>query len=236
MPSNPDQTSGIPEQGYWLNFSPDANAIQHEFCGQPDIKGASCPNCMKPLLRILSLSAKDPVLTLDYAKTPTIHLLYCWTCSIPYGSFSYRMKQDGSIELLQVPEPMPGTEFGLEGPYEGYIGEFPLCHVSLLPQSDSEREKLKERWSSNAEDETDDPVFEPRHQVGGYPFIYNPIKLNCPECTGAMKLLASICNDAAGNNPWQSEPSKTFVDNGGVQMFFQFCSNCSVISAAHSND
>ena len=236
MPDNPDQASGIPEQGYWLSFAPHVDAVQHDFCGQPNIQGASCPNCSKPLLRVLSLSAKDAALDFDCAKTPFIHLLYCWTCSIPYGSFSYRMNEDGSVKLLQIPERMPDTEFGLAGPYEGYTGEFALCHVSLIPQSDSEGKKLKERWSSNAEDETDHPAFEPRHQVGGYPFIYNPFKLNCPECSREMKLLASICNDATGNNPWQSEPSKSFVDNGGVQMFFQFCTNCSVISAAHSCD
>jgi len=235
MPNNDDQPSGIPERGFWLNFSPDATAVHHDFCGQPMIAGALCPNCDKPLLRILSLSAKDPALALDQAKTPIIHLLYCWTCSIPYGAFSYRIKQDAGVELIQVPEPMPEIQFGPEGPYEGYTGDFALSQVSLIPQSITESEKLKARWAANTED-TDDSLFEPRHQIGGYPFIYNPSKLNCPTCNLEMRLLACICNDATGNNPWRREAADTFVDNGGVQMVFQFCSNCSVVSAAHSCD
>ena len=91
MTENADQALGIPEHGYWLDFSPGPDVTQHDFCGSHEIVGASCPNCNKPLLRILSLYTIDPVLRPELSETPVIHLLYCWTCSIPYDRFSYKV-------------------------------------------------------------------------------------------------------------------------------------------------
>ena len=145
-------------------------------------------------------------------------------------------ERDGSVELIEVPSRKPDIEFGPEGPYDGYTGAFPLQRVSLQRQSDEEHAALKDRWSLNT-DEAEGDLFEPRHQVGGYPFIYNPKKRLCPKCANEMQLLASICNDATGNDPWQTEiAANTFADNGGVQMFFLLCRGCAIVSAAHSCD
>jgi hypothetical protein len=224
-----------PRLGYWLNFTPEGDEVQHRFGGTPEFAGAGCPRCQRPLLRLLSLDTRDQALELKSPEVPYLHLLYCWTCSIPFGPFSYRLSLDGSVDLLEVPERIVELEHGLEGPYDGYTGVFPLQHVSLVPQSAKQRTVLERHWKSHSDD-TDSVLFEPRHQVGGHPFIYNREERSCVECHGRMPLLATICNDAAGNNPWRQDSMNTFTDNGGVQMMFFFCENCYVISAAHSCD
>ena len=226
MVEDDSQLESNPKQGYLLDFSPAANQVQHDFCGDHEIPGALCPYCNKALLRILSLSAEESALNLNPKKTPFIHLLYCWTCSIPFGVFSYKINPDGGVELLQVPKRIPESEFGIDGPYDGYTGKFPAQKVSLEPLGDKAE-------SSNERDEDDDDEI--RHQIGGRPFIDNPQSLACPTCSKEMPLLAAICNDATGNDPWQEE-SKTFTGNGGVQMIFHFCRDCSVVSAYHSCD
>jgi hypothetical protein len=210
--------------------------VQHEFCGTHEIRGASCPNCNKPLLRILSLSAKDHVLALDEAKTPVVHLLYCWTCSIPYGEFSYKINRDGSVDMLQIPKPQP-YDFGIDGPYDGYTGVYPLQKVILEPIGYVDDAKLAEAQKGGQYDSADD-LFSPRHQVGGSPFIYNPQTRTCLNCSSEMPVLAAICNDATGNDPWKNkeEESSTFTGNGGVQMVFHFCRDCAIVAAYHSCD
>jgi hypothetical protein len=229
------QPDGDPKHAYILNFSPMAGAVQHDFCGSHDIRGATCPNCNKPLLRILSLHARDHVLNLDQTKTLVVPLLYCWTCSIPYGEFSYEVNVDGTIEIVQIPERQPDSEFGLEGPYDGYTGAYPLQTVALEPMSDVDDAKLATA-RQDGEYDSDDDLFEPRHQIGGSPFIYNPQTLTCPVCSKEMPILAAVCNDATGNTPWKNEDFSTFAGNGSVQMVFQFCRNCAIVSAYHSCD
>ena len=60
---------------------------------------------------------------MEPSKTQVIHLLYCWTCSIPFGVFRYRLMEDSSVQILEVP-PAYEYAFGAEGPYEGYTGTF----------------------------------------------------------------------------------------------------------------
>jgi len=235
MSENNSQPNGNPEHGYVLNFLPENDAVQHEFCGAHQIGGAVCPYCNKPLVRILSFNAIDPALDLNQDEMPFVPLLYCWTCSIPYGEFSYKIKPDGSIEIVQIPERQPDSEFGLEGPYDGYSGIYPLRFVSLQPMNDDDDAKLA-LARVDAEYDHDGDLFEPRHQVGGSPFIYNPQTLTCPSCLRAMPIIATICNDATGNDPWKKEDSSTFAGNGGVQMVFQLCRDCAIVSAYHSCD
>ena len=217
-----DPPNGNPNRGYRLTFYPMPGEVQHEFCGNHEIRGATCPHCHKPLLRILSLSASDQALNLDAAKTPIVHLLYCWTCSIPFGEFAYKINADGSIELIRVPERYE-YEFGAAGPYDGYTGVFPPRKVALTP--------VDENAETTAEEDDD-----PAHQIGGEPFIANPQTIQCPVCSKPMPLLASICDDASGNDPWHREESSSFAGNGGVQMIFHFCRDCAVVSAYHCCD
>jgi hypothetical protein len=228
-----EQSEGNPEWGYKLNFSPTSSEVFHDFCGQHEIDGAVCPNCDKPLLRLLSLYSKDPVLNLDHNRHPSVHLLYCWTCSIPYGEFSYEVNRDGSVKILEIPPRQPESEFGPEGLYDGDTGLFPARRVALQPLSDAQQQELKARQVEDAPDDID-AYF--GHQIGGYPFIYNPSKAFCPKCSKEMPGLAAISDCAAGNNDFSDEPGETFTGNSGVQMVFHFCRDCSVVSAYHSCD
>jgi hypothetical protein len=234
---NPDQPIGDPEWGYSFNFSPGPREILHEFAGDNDIEGALCPHCQTPLTRLLSLDSEDQVLRLDPSRLPVVHLLYCWTCSIPFGEFCYRINDDGSIHILRLPPRLPKSEHGLKGPYDGYTGVFPRRKISLHFLDAKAQGQLR-RWWQGTDPDTDNlgKLAEPRHQLGGFPFIYNPVKTECPECKQDMPLFAAICNDATGNNPWNTASGDTFVDNGGVQMIFHLCRTCSIVSAYHSCD
>ena len=235
MIENDCQSAGNPERGYWLNFSPDELEFTHEFCGEHDIPGAVCPNCEKPLLRLLSLNAEDPSPNLDREKTPFVHLFFCWTCALPYDDFTYRVTKDGGIELLEVLSGFEGA-FGKDGPYDRYTGAFPMKKVSLRPQSNAESERLARRWTDEYENADWDELWESRHQVGGCPFIANPEKKNCPVCKTEMPVLANICDSAVDNNSWQTEHHQSFAGNCGVQMVFLFCRDCSVVSGYHCCD
>jgi len=228
-----EQSSGMPETGYWFNFFPPPDTCSHEFCGSNTVSGAQCPNCDKPLLKLASFSASDPALILDPTQTPSMPLLYCWTCAIPYGEFHYKILPDGSIEILKYLESYEGA-FGLGGPYDGYTGEFRAKTFSLEPQSDEEQQSLRSRFEG-AEDDLPDELDYPRHQVGGFPMIYNPQSDVCPQCGAEMLTFAAIADHALGNAD-AKKPEDSFADNSGVQTVFLFCRNCSVVSAYHSCD
>jgi len=125
-------------------------------------------------------------------------------------------------------------EFGSDGPYEAYTGVFPHRNVTLQRLAADEENKLRARLSGEFDE--DDDLFSPRHQVGGSPFIDNPTNISCPVCSTEMPLLAAICDDATGNNPFGVEVANSFVGNGGVQMIFHLCRECSVVGAYHSCD
>ncbi len=97
-----EQTAN-PSHGLKFIFHPEPFALTHEFCGAADIEGGGCPYCAKPLLRIVSLNSNDSQLNLDPTKVPAVRLLYCWTCSIPYAMFSYRITPRGSVEIIDLP-------------------------------------------------------------------------------------------------------------------------------------
>ena len=146
-----------------------------------------------------------------------MHLLYCWTCVIPFGVFSYRIRREGAVEIVGTPKPPAFVQpFGAAGPYEGYVGEFPARRVSLAPLQDA----------LNFED--------PIHQVGGQPMIYNPDLMQCPECAEPMPLLAALCNDTTGHDPFGVKEKDSFAGNGSVQMIFHLCRSCCIVSAYHS--
>ena len=230
MTENEDQAAGIPEWGYWLDFSPAPDAIQHDFCGSHNILGANCPNCSKPLLRILSLLTADPALRPELSKTPVIHLLYCWTCSIPYGTFSYRIRRDGAVELLKLP-PTNEYAFGPDGPYDEYTGVFPIKRVGLVALTKEEQRK-QQKAQFDVDLALD--LFPQKHQIGGFPVILNSQEVVCPVCSNAAPLFAAICDDASGNQPGDVQSSQSFTGNMNVQMVFHYCRGCSVVSAYHS--
>jgi hypothetical protein len=227
------QSEGNPATGYWLNFASSPGAILHEFCGPNTIPGAECPNCVKPLLKVALLSAADPALELDPARIPFVPLLYCWTCAIPYGEFRYSIRADGSVEILTFLDSYDEA-FGPDGPYEGYTGEFPSNRFSLEPQAEEEQCSLRAHVEGSEED-LPEGLEDPRHQVGGYPMIYNPQSDTCPKCGSEMPTFASIADNACRNGDAETA-NESFADNSGVQTVFLLCRACSIISVYHSCD
>jgi len=148
-----DELQSNPEWGFSFSFNPESSDNLHLFCGPHKIEGAACPNCSKPLLRLVSLTATDLRLNVDPSKINAVHLLYCWTCSIPNGVFSYRLRPNGSVDLLNSPAPWDGAidprgPFdryigGPGGPYDGYNGRFPPRTIGLVPLSDLEQRNQK---------------------------------------------------------------------------------------------
>ena len=224
--------SSNPEYGLSLDFCANFSETVHDFCGPHEIGGTECPYCAKPLLRLLSLSSLDTRLNIDPARTPVVHLLYCWTCSIPYGTFSYHVRRDGTVELLELPRTWESA-FGPDGPYDGYTGTFQMRKIGLVSLSTQEKQS-QEAAQTDLNLAFDLPIQ--KHQIGGLPIIGNPQPIICPACSQSSPLLAVICDDATGNRPGEVASSESFTDNMSTQMVFHFCRDCSVVSAYHSND
>jgi hypothetical protein len=227
------QSAGVPATGYWLNFALPPGVHLHELCGPNAIPGADCPNCKRPLLKLAVFSAADPVVMLDPARIPSLPLLYCWTCAIPYGEFRYSIQPDGSVQILTFLDKYEDA-FGTDGPYDGYTGQFPSTSFCLVPQSEEEQHSLRAR-SEGTEEELPYGLDFPRHQVGGDPMIYNPQSDICPRCGKNMPTFAAIADNTRGNGDAKSV-SESFVDNSGVQTVFLLCRSCSVVSVYHSCD
>ena len=135
--------------------------------------------------------------------------------------------------MLEVPPPSDG-QFGLDGPYDGYSGQYALKRVALMALSKEEQGKQLAAQSDS--DLALEAFTDQKHQVGGYPVIANPQSVVCPACSKEAPFLALICDDASGNKPGEVPTENAFTDNPGVQVIFHFCRDCSVVSAYHSAD
>jgi len=218
-----------------LTFSGPLEDRPHTFCPGQTVAGADCPNCQKPLLCLLSLQTSKLPLRTSLPQAPVaIHLLYCWTCAIPFGPFSYRIHEDGRVEILQYLDRYSGC-FGLAGPYDGYTGRYPESQVGLRALSVEEQGLARQLRADGEYPEAYRYLTHPVHQVGGVPMIHNPQTVQCPTCRQASPFFATICDNAVGQE-YQRDSALTFTGNSGVQMVFHWCALCAVMSAYHSCD
>ena len=221
----------IPAKGYFVRFAKDAGtqmSYRHKFCGPNDLRGASCPNCNKPLLVFLSLDVRDPKLEILDSPFDAFPLLFCWTCNIAQVElFSYRVLKDGSVYLLDYGEGGAATEFP-GTPYDNYPDYFPSVHVTLEEISDGDQEIIKRMMKDDnyfVKHMNDYPrLSECSHQIGGEPFLVQPLmRMNCPLCGKAMPFFASIGDDSGDNTG--------FTKNPYVQVIYYYCRNCHLISS-----
>jgi hypothetical protein len=223
---------GLPAQGFSLDFR-GGDRYQHTFCGPHDIAGAGCPNCRKPLLRLLSLDTSDPRLRLGRPGFASLHLLYCWTCAIPSDQLVYRLRPGSAVELLYF-----GRGRGLADlPYAGYPEYFSGRPVTLRPLSRRRQDLLRvfNAASILAPTPGEERLLEPRHQVGGEPYLIEPLKdVLCQVCSRHMPMLASICDNAAGPaaSPGYAD-TDSFTHNAEIQVIFHYCRRCRVVAAYH---
>lgn len=223
-----------PERGYLLTFAEDSALGPHRMAGVNSIPGAGCPNCNKPLLRLLTLDTSQLPFRLIPSPPPFIHLLYCWTCAIPYAPLVYRLDAEGGVELLDYRKECEGA-FGIEGPYDGYTGEFREVRVGLRGLTDEQEEQALIVRAGGECPPGEWYLDSMLHQIGGFPKIYNEQEPDCLVCGQPAPFLATICDNSEGQDT-QEDQQKTFTGNSGVQMVFHYCGPCRVVTAYHSCD
>jgi len=223
----------IISQGYLVQF--DAHAASehgHYFCGAHEIPGAWCPNCDKPLLRLLTLGMTDGRIRIPGALFEQVHLFFCCTCEVLSESLFYRILPDSSIELIQFGKGIIDIEAGYGLPYRGYPSHFPGTPVRLdaLKEDEQEYITLSNRYDHSLPTREMHNryryIYNADHQVGGEPLLWQGHEyweMFCPMCKKSLPLLATIgggCLDSRG----------LFGMVGG-QIVYTFCVECSVMGA-----
>ena len=193
----------VPAAGFGLHLE---ERGRHLFCGAHDIAGAGCPNCDRPLMRMMSLDASDERIELAGLGVERVPLLFCWLCNIAQDVTQYRLRGDGGMELLRFKRGTQGPDF----PYPGYPVSFPEARFELAPVPIAATDA-------------------PRHQVGGRPFVVQGLRdVRCKVCRRRMRFLACIADDATQGG--------TFAGNSWVQTVFHVCLDDGVIASYHECD
>lgn len=219
----------LPEQGYFVDYSgKKPGKYNHVFCGPHDVKGTDCPNCKKPLLRFLSLDARDKRLEMADMGLKTVDLLYCWTCDVSgWPPFWYQMKKDGSIKILKYNKSNREKDF----PYKKYPDYFPKRPARLVKVTARQQKILRKINSGDFNTACKHPdLDEPRHQVGGEPYLVQKWldAYKCIKCNRRMSLIASIADNCV-------DP-RGFAGNEFVQVLYHLCRKCRIIQAHHEVD
>ena len=219
------------KNGYFLEPQMKGSLSTSMLGGAYHLSGALSPNSGKPLLQLASIYVADGVLECKGWKFPRIQLLYSWTCAICEGAFSYRYSESG-INIIKYVSGDAYSDF----PYENYpetFGEVPLDLVPITPEEQVIIEKINSAPTDLCLDlSVQFPNLSvPRHQVGGIPYLLIGDLLNthCPCCTKEMSFFATI-----GNNSF-SDP-RGFTGNNFVQLVFEICPECNVISVNNFSD
>jgi len=218
----------IPERGFTLRFT-NRSRFAHTFCGEHSIPGAQCPNCRKPLLRMLTLDTADRRLGLQGLAVPRLHLLFCWTCNLAQGEASYRLLADGGVRFVKHRRGGVARDF----PYPNHPRFFPGSRFVPEPVPAAESRILGKLNSGELRSidlrKADRHLATPRHQIGGQPyFVQGPPSAECPRCNGPMTFLASIGDetlDGAG-----------FTGNSFVQVLFLLCEKDRIITTLQQCD
>jgi hypothetical protein len=223
-----------PAQGYFLSPAVEGSGLKrasHVFCGEHSIVGAWCPNCSKPLIRVMSLDAGDDRLLLDLGAIKTVPLLYCWTCELSYDTFYYRIVATDHIEIVSA---RTGPELP-DFPYVDYPRSFEAVSVWLTQVSHEDQVVLR-ALNRGLVDQTAvyklrRELAEPCHQIGGEPLLlqgpddYAP---QCPICREVMPHFAAFGN--ANVSPLG------FAEFANIQMLFNLCRKCRIVAAINRTD
>jgi hypothetical protein len=218
------EMTGIPEQGYWLRPLDKAQpGPTHRLGGKTRIPGAQCPNCRKPLLTLWELDARDPLLGFQAAGLARLSVLFCWTCPVAQSVLMYQLPSAAtSFRLLDVASGKPTPDF----PYEGYPIAFASQELTLVALTLEEQDILRRLNVGGDVDWSDrryQQLSRPRHQIGGEPYLVQPLEeVHCSGCGAAMPLFGTVGNDTFG-------PEK-FTDNDYVQTLVHLCRHCWIVA------
>jgi hypothetical protein len=236
----------VPSRGYFLKLTENQNwPYKHLFCGEHTIPGAWCVNCNRPLLRFLTLDLSDPVLELGLAGE-LLTLLYCWTCRLAQTRFYYRCLPGDAIEVVSAGRGGHTPDF----PYNAYPTFFPgkfvrpvALTVAMQDRIVSENAgkapcsgpngggipSLTETVRRDLPREKGRDRLEPRHQIGGQPFLldtYRPV--TCPICRCRMPFVVCISDESGAGIG--------FTGNPYVQVLYHLCRSCRCVGAYHQTD
>jgi len=215
MPPDDFVPTSTPPEGLLVHFRAGSGA-RHVACGEHAIDGADCPNCNKPLLRMLSLDTMDERLGLQHLGVAFVHLLFCWTCNLAQERTAYELLPSGGVRLLRYQEGGCESDF----PYEDYPRFFDGADVALDPVPAQEAKTIA-RLNDGSLSSWDLPkrdrhLATPRHQVGGKPlFLQGEPAVLCPKCSAPMTFIA-CCGDATPDG-------RGFTGNELVQVVFMLC-------------
>jgi hypothetical protein len=217
----------VPGDGYLVEYSRTSRSqeYRHIFCGPQNIAGAWCPNCSKPLLRILALATKDPRIMVPEMTTAYISLLYCWTCSLSQGEFAYRLGLTNDIEIIRFTSGGPTPGF----PYNEYPTAFPMGAAILVRLSNSEQRAIEDMNRGTFDEglhaeQQYGHLVAPRHQIGGEPRLMQGwVDVTCPICSQLVPFFASVSNDCL-------DP-RGIIGYDYAQIIYHYCRACGVIVA-----
>lgn len=211
--------------GYWPLFVTKSNLYyQHTLCGQHAVQGAISPNSGRPLLRYFELDLRDDRLRVTSFPSSRLHLFFAWTCEISRDIFTYRIRDEEKIEILQYKKGRAYSDF----PYLNYPEYFPPRQFELRRVSPTEQEIItavnrNKRKPAQIHDERPDLV-RPMHQFCGEPYLVNsPREVECPICGKAMCIYASASDETMS--------AQGFVNSNFVQVLFHLCAKCATVTA-----
>lgn len=216
--------TGILEQGYWLRpTSGPKEGPSHHLGGQTRVPGAECPNCRKPLLTLWELDPQDPLLRLEAGGLDQLSVLFCWTCPAAQSIVVYQLPlASRPFRLIEFALGAAATDF----PYERYPIAFPsqaLTLVALTPEEQAVIHRLNLGEEVDWSDQRYKELSCPQHQVGGEPYLMQPLEnVGCPQCGAPMPLFGTVGNDTF--------TVQKFTDNDYVQTLVHLCHGCSIVA------
>ncbi len=204
-------------------------SFAHELCGPHKIVGAWCPNCKKPLLRLLTLDCADTNLAeLRAEGLSVVHLLVCWTCRLAQKPLYYKQERY-DVTLLKWGKGGACTDF----PYAAYPIAFPVALVSLVRIGGREADAMARVVQGDVRPyhlpRAQQWLGLPKHQVGGFPVGIHPSsRPKCCKCKASMSPLAAICDTASDG--------LVFAGNYFVQVVFWLCRRDWILLAQQISD
>jgi hypothetical protein len=208
-----------PSEGYTFTRADGVCGSEvHLFAGEKLYDGGICPNCNKPLLLLLRINTRDEKVCISSDRLAEVPILFCWTCDVSQGMFSYKVLGKGEISVVEFQHGEIQSDF----PYDNYPVFFPETPIVLEPVS-PEEEQVLSKYHAGELDTSDlpDTLDRPRHQIGGQPFCYSDDDVHCPVCGEIIPLLGVLGDDTYS--------PVGFVDNAFVQTLFHFCRTCDVV-------
>jgi hypothetical protein len=191
----------------------------HEFCGEAGALGALCSSCARPLVQLLSLDTRDPLLETSLPGLPRIPLLFCWGCRSDRGASFYALTSERAVPLRRARRPRSP-----EWPYADYPSGFPTAPARLVPLPKEVQTHLRGLNRRPFISVADEDSRRPRHQVGGEPLLLAPWRtLTCPRCRRRMPFLAAIADE--------NLDARGFSGNPLAQVLFHLCRACRTLGA-----